>query len=239
MQIKTPEFNNLMRRGEKIMGWMYLPLHVFVIPFLLGVYSLVSPKTPDSATLNVAYYVIGIVYVLIFMRGFLRRNFDTLLDHKANSLLSMVAAYFINAVLSYAFYAILNYVLPHFGLDLDNPNNEFVNAMAEEGYKTVFAMAVFLGPIVEEVLFRGVVFGSIRKKSRAWAYVVSVALFSLYHVWQYAIAYMDPTLLLYALQYVPVSIALAWCYEKSGSIWAPIFFHMAVNALSLTIMKNV
>ncbi|MGI5936284.1 MAG: CPBP family intramembrane glutamic endopeptidase [Oscillospiraceae bacterium] len=235
MQIKTPEFNNSMKRSEKILGWMYLPLHVFVIPFLLGVYSYVAPDVPNTTVLNVAYYAVGIVYVLLFMRGFLRRSFDTMLDHKLNSFLSLVSAYFLNAFLSYVVFLVMQL----FTAELENPNNEFVNAMAQEGYKSVFVMAVFLGPIVEEVLFRGVVFGSIRKRSRLWAYVVSIALFSLYHVWQYAIAYMDPTLLLYALQYVPVSIALAWSYEKSGSIWAPIFFHMAVNALSLTYMKNM
>ncbi|HHU22922.1 MAG TPA: CPBP family intramembrane metalloprotease [Clostridiales bacterium] len=233
MFIKTPEFHNAMKRSEKILGWMYLPLHIFVIPVLLGIYSYVAPDLPKSTTLNVVYYVLGIVYVLVFMRGFLRKNFDIMLDNKLNSLLSLVSAYFLNAFLSYIALLIIQF----FTSELENPNNEFVNTMAREGYNAVFAIAVFLGPIVEEVLFRGVVFGSIRRKSRLLAYVVSVAVFSLYHVWQYAIIYMDPTLLLYALQYIPVSIALAWSYEKSGSIWVPIFFHMAVNALSLAYLN--
>ena len=57
-------------------------------------------------------------------------------------------------------------------------------------------------------------------------------LFSLYHVWQYAAASGDPGLLLYAIQYIPMSVALAWTYERSGSIWTPIFFHMGYNAIS-------
>ena len=50
------------------------------------------------------------------------------------------------------------------------------------------AVSIFLVPIVEEMLFRGVVFGSIRPRSRLWAYVVSVAAFSVYHVWSFAAA---------------------------------------------------
>ena len=151
---------------------MYLPLHIFVIPVLLGIYSYVAPDLPKSTTLNVVYYVLGIVYVLVFMRGFLRKNFDIMLDNKLNSLLSLVSAYFLNAFLSHIALLIIQF----FTSELENPNNEFVNTMAREGYNAVFAIAVFLGPIVEEVLFRVVVFGSIRRKPPL-AYVVSVLIF--------------------------------------------------------------
>ena len=84
----------------------------------------------------------------------------------------------------------------------------------------------------------GVVFGTIRPKSRFWAYAASIALFSLYHVWQYVLVYQDPKLLLSALAYVPVSAALTFCYEQTRSIWSPVFFHMCINALSLTVLTG-
>ena len=99
----------------------------------------------------------------------------------------------------------------------------------------MIAVAVLMAPLVEECLFRGVVFGTIRPKSRFWAYAASIALFSLYHVWQYVLVYQEPKLLLSALAYVPVSAALTFCYEQTRSIWPPVFFHMCINALSLTV----
>ncbi len=45
------------------------------------------------------------------------------------------------------------------------------------------------------------------------------------------LAYMDLTLLIFLIQYIPVSFVLTWCYERSGSIWVPIFLHMLINAL--------
>ena len=75
-------------------------------------------------------------------------------------------------------------------------------------------------------------------KSRFWAYAASIALFSLYHVWQYVLVYQDPKLLLSALAYVPVSAALTFCYEQTRSIWPPVFFHMCINALSLAVLAG-
>ena len=124
------------------------------------------------------------------------------------------------------------------GTDLSNPpNNEAVLDMADTGFNMTFALAVFLAPMVEEPLFRGAVFGSLYRRSRWAAYAVSAALFSLYHVWQFAAAYGDPTYLIYALAYVPVSLALAFAYERSGSIWVPIAFHMTINAVTMYVLK--
>lgn len=103
------------------------------------------------------------------------------------------------------------------------PNNDAVTGLAKVDYKRMTAVAVLMAPLVEECLFRGVVFGTIRPHSRFWAYAVSIALFSLYHVWQYVIVYSDPKLLLSALAYVPVSAALTFCYEQTRSIWPPVF----------------
>ena len=52
------------------------------------------------------------------------------------------------------------------------------------------------------------------------------------------LVYQDPKLLLSALAYVPVSAALTFCYEQTRSIWPPVFFHMCINALSLTALAG-
>ena len=73
--------------------------------------------------------------------------------------------------------------------------------------------------------------GSLRRRSRFAAYAVSALVFSLYHVWGFALA--DPINWIYIIQYIPVSLLLARCYERTNSIWSSIFFHMTVNAISL------
>ena len=121
------------------------------------------------------------------------------------------------------------------GIGEDNPNNSAIEEMLEQDRGIIIAMTVFLAPIVEECIFRGGLFCGLYRKNRYLAYVVSIVLFSVYHVWQYALAAQDISYLLYAISYIPASVALCWAYERSGSIWTSIFFHMSFNAYALTV----
>ena len=226
-------FENQMTRTQCILGWIYLLLHVAVLPWLLALYQGFSPDPVSDSTVNLIYYVLGIVFCLTATFSFLRRSYDRLVDNLRICLLTMLLALMID----YALSGVAALLLMLVDATVKNPNNAAVMDLAVEADGTVKAIAIFLAPIVEEVLFRGVIFGSIRTRSRAWAYVASVAAFSLYHIWQYAVAYQNPAMLLYALQYIPVSIVLAWAYERSGTIWTNIFFHMGFNAMSFYALK--
>ena len=116
-----------------------------------------------------------------------------------------------------------------------NPNNAAVMEMAGSEYGKTAALAIFLAPMVEEPIFRGAVFSLLREKSRVLAYVVSMLLFSVYHVWGYALR--EPIYWLYLLQYLPVSWLLCRCYERCDSIWGSIFLHMTINAVSLSALN--
>ena len=96
-------------------------------------------------------------------------------------------------------------------------------------------LLVVLMPLVEEPLFRGLLFGATRRYSRVLGYVLSTLVFALYCVWQFVYSYgtVDFRYLLLFLQYVPMSLALTWCYDNGGSIWSPIALHMVLNALIL------
>ncbi len=230
--MRNVPFQDPMNRGARVAGWIYLPLHVVAIPLLLGtVLYLLTGDIPSEITANVWYYLVGLTFVFVTMWGFLRRSFHVLVERLSFCCMSLLAAYAVDVVLSLA----LRLGMAVLG-DLPEPNNEAVLALAGADYKRMFAVAVLMAPVVEECLFRGVLFGAIRGKNRFLAYFVSVVVFSLYHVWQYALVDQNPMLLLGALRYVPVSIALAYCYDRTQSIWTPIFFHMFINTLSLSVM---
>jgi hypothetical protein len=220
-----------MTRTQTILGWLYLLVHVFVLPELLALYAKFSPDGLSDPTANLLYFGVGIVFCLTVMFSFLRGGYDVLADNLRLCLGTML----LGLLMDYALSGVAGLVLLLIEDVTANPNQEAIleTAAADAG-GTVKAVTIFLVPIVEEVLFRGVVFGSLRPRSRARAYVISVAVFALYHVWRYALS--DPTELIYALQYVPVSIVLAWIYERSGTIWPGIFFHMGINAMSFYVM---
>lgn len=117
----------------------------------------------------------------------------------------------------------------------DNPNNAAVMDLVGRQTGKMSAAVIFLAPIVEEMLFRAGIFGTIRRKSRLLAYLVSIALFAIYHVWGYAVS--DPVSWLYLIQYIPAGYVLCRCYEYGNSIWGSMFLHMLINFVSLQLLK--
>lgn len=233
LRVVITGFLNTMTKPQKILGFIYLPLHVFIIPLFLGMAAYWLPEGLDELTANIIYYATGFVFCLVCMWKYLRGAFDIMLDNPAVSISALIFGYFIWLLLSYLAAGVLFALL---GDQMSNPNNEAVLALENNSPRAVLGLAVFIAPVVEEILFRGVVFGSLRPKHRGWAFILSIGLFALYHVWQYALGAMDWTLLLYAVQYIPAGYALAWTYEKTNSIWIPVFLHMFINGLSLLIL---
>ena len=229
-------FTNQMSRTQTILGWCYLPVHFIVLPLLINQLSYYAVEPVDLVTVNLLYMGISALFVAIVLGRFLRLQYDVLMDRLLPCLLALlvcVAAYFVVTILE----GVVVLLLEGAGVEPTNPNNDAITALAGENYGVMKGLSIFVAPIVEEVLFRGVVFGSIRSKNRVLAYAVSAVFFALLHVWQYALT--EPILLLYAVQYIPVSLILAWGYERSGSVWVPIFFHMANNAVSFAVLNMV
>jgi len=225
-------FENTLDRPRALLGWIYLPLHIFVLPLLMGALAGFSAVNVSETDANLIYYVIGLIFVVTVMLPFLRTGFDILLDRPGRCLFSIV----VGLALTYLLSNLASLLLLALGVLGEDPNTAEIMDLSRFEYGKVKAIAIFLAPLVEEVLFRGVVFGTLRTRSRAAAYILSVLIFALYHVWQPALLTGDARVLLYIVQYIPVSVALARVYERSGSIWPPILFHMGFNAVSFYVL---
>ena len=133
-----------------------------------------------------------------------------------------VAGYLVVVRLAGLAYAVVLYLaritLPGSGVD---PTRFFGASVAG----TVFTIAVvgFFGPFVEEVAFRGVVFGALSEVLPAWAAIgVSATLFALFH---FSMFLFVPTLI--------AGIGLAMIYRRQGSLWPAVMLHSAYNLTSI------
>ena len=224
---ETLPFTSEQSKWERILALAWLPVHLFLLP-MLAVW-LFSDRM-NQAELNLVVYGTGVVYMLLTQWRFLRRDFDPLCDRPLRVLLEVLISYGLMLLMNLALNGLLMFLLPE-----ENPNNSSIMDMAGMDYGMVSALAIFLAPIVEELMFRAGIFGLIRKRSRWAAYAVSMLLFALYHVWAYALE--SPVYLLYILQYLPISYLLCRCYERTDSIWSSIFLHMLVNAVSIRALQ--
>ena len=219
-------FTSGLTKKEQAAAALGLLLQLFLVP-RLSFAAMRAGLVSDELGSFLQYAVVAL-YVLIFFFAFLRRDFDPLLDAPLSVALEVFFDYF--ALLF--FNSALASLLLMLG-KAENPNTAAVMEMASESGGMTRAMSIYLAPLVEEVLFRGFLFGSIRKKNRVAAYVVCTLCFSLYHLFGYIL--LDPANAIYLIQYIPATILLCSCYERTNTIWAPIALHMLVNAMA---MKN-
>ena len=225
---RPKNYKSTMTRGETIAALAYLPVHIVLLPSLL--YLLLVRGNINENQMNLLCYAVGAAYMLTCCFGFLRRDFDPLCDNPLRCLKEIALSYVMMMGFNLAVSGILMLVAAR-----ENPNNAAVMDMAALDGRSVKAMAVYMAPLVEELMFRGGIFGLARRYNRALAYALSMAAFSLYHVWAFAM--LDPIYWLYVLQYLPVSFLLCRLYERTESIWCCVFFHMLVNAVSLSALS--
>ncbi|MEL6347704.1 MAG: CPBP family intramembrane glutamic endopeptidase, partial [Myxococcota bacterium] len=84
--------------------------------------------------------------------------------------------------------------------------------------------AVFVAPLVEELLFRGFFLPPLIERLGAWGgIVVTAVLFGLMHL-------SDP---LVVPPLVLLGVALGWLRHRSGSVWTSLALHMLNNGLAV------
>lgn len=81
----------------------------------------------------------------------------------------------------------------------------------------------------EELFFRGFIFGGLRQAMPLWpAALISGAVFGLLH--------LSAGNLAVGLQLTAFGVILAWLYERSGVLWAPMILHGFNNAVAFTLL---
>lgn len=222
-----------MSGAEIIGGFLYFPFYIAVIPWLLHWLPPFLVKPLSEPLENFLYFCINFIAILLIFRRWLTAS----LSGAGRRFWETVQA----AVLGFAFYYALFWLLSRvFGLlrlTVSDPNDEYLRSLAGGGWPLLYTGALLLVPPVEETLFRGLIFGNIRERSRILAYIVSALVFAAAHVWRYIGPVGWNGTLLAALRYLPAGIALGWCYEKADTVWASIAAHSLLNAAALGLLR--
>ena len=225
-----------MTYGEQIAGVVFFVIYLLVLPFvtnpLFDLAGRLLAVSISAAMRDVLYYYILFAVTIIIFHGFLARTSRHLMDNLGGACKTaaagLVGLYGLNELV----YRLTNLIFTN----RTNLNDTTISAQIHDAPHMTLLIVIVLAPFVEEVLFRGLVFGNLKSRSRALAYVVSCLLFALLHVWQFAVVKQDVTYFLLMIQYLVPGLVLAWAYDHSGTLWASIGLHAAVNALSVWAM---
>jgi len=110
----------------------------------------------------------------------------------------------------------------------EQPTVKLLQLTVGWGQRLAFGLgAIVLAPVVEEILFRGVVFGFLRQVFRgSVAYWASALAFAAIHM--------------NLLTFVPlvfIGLVLAWVYERTGRLVAAMLTHALFNAVNFTLLS--
>jgi membrane protease YdiL (CAAX protease family) len=101
--------------------------------------------------------------------------------------------------------------------------------MANEGAWARIAagiLVVVIAPVTEELIFRGLLYGVVRRYGGRMAAIFTTSLL-------FAAIHANPAVL---LPLFVLAVGLALACELTGSLWTPIAMHMAFNAISFALI---
>lgn len=216
-----------MTSSERQRGLVYFLLYLLVFPRVNAALQqlLLGGGEVLVAEANVVYYAFLFTLTLFIFWGFLKKDFLRLLDWLPENLSAAGAG----LLLAGGLHAALS-LLP---FPVEDPiplqyAQEFRVAPAP-----TLALILVLIPVVEETVYRGLIYGNLRGYSRPLAALFSVVVYAFSLVWRYALDFSDLRYLLLAVVYLPMSAALTWCYDRGGSLWACVALHGALNGTIL------
>ena len=194
-----------------------LVFKLFNIELGLNLHMMVNTFFVDIAVAMVILYFVVVKY---------KENLHSLglkFSHFFKNVFSGVSSYifilpllFSVLILSVWILGILKYSPP--------PQPVFEMFMEEKNTKILFFLTIFisiLGPIIEEMFFRGFMYSALRKRLGIWAGAfLSGSIFSLLH-----------TNVVGFLPIMTLGVLLAYLYEKTGSLVAPIAVHIIHNSI--------
>lgn len=137
-------------------------------------------------------------------------------------------SYFLITLLGMSSAVVVNVAVSLSGLMYLSPKYQQVSEVIYTGNLGLeLVSAVIAAPLLEELLFRGLIFKRLRGYlSPIPAIVISAAVFGLFHgnLVQFVYAFI-------------IGVLLGFVYEKYKTIWAPVAFHVGANLLSVLITE--
>ena len=209
---------------------------VFVVDALVGIgwISKGELTTPLAELLLLAIgYLLALALIIVLPRLITGKQFIKGLTEQLGitksprplSILWSILGYGVYTVLTILFSVIVQSVWHGFNSS-QAQSVGFQGLSGSAQYIMAFVALVVIPPLVEEMLFRGYLFGRLRKNLGFWlSMFITSALFGFVHLqWNVGID-------VFAL-----SLVLCFLREKTGTIWAGVGLHMIKNGVAYTVL---
>lgn len=174
---------------------------------------------------NIFSFSVGLIIILILMKPDFRLEKETS-DTTVPQIIGWSILGFIMAFVAQGIAA--NIEVYVFKIEAGSENTQDIVKLMKQA-PLFFVVPALVGPILEELVFRKVIYGSLAKKFNVYfAAIVSAAIF--------AVAHMELT---HFLVYFSIGLVFTFLYAKTKRIIVPIIAHMSMNGFVLIIQSVV
>lgn len=226
-------FTTKPNRREVIFGTVYLLLYLLVLPSLISLVNVPGYVSLSDAQLNFLFFCVNFLAVLVIFRKYLLQSLRDALAVPFPTIWYAILGCAGNSVLSNYLHIALMMFFPWFF----NVNDSSISQLLGQDRTLMFIGTIFLVPVTEELLFRGLIFRSLYDRSPLKAHLVTMVAFSAIHVLSYVGSYEPVQLLLCFIQYLPAAYCLNFSYRYGGTILSPILMHVMTNIFALSAMR--
>ena len=220
-----------MSRNEKIFGCIWLVIQLF-LTYLMGLLNGLLSDPMNSGTLIFVTYLVNFGVICCIFHRFLRDSLVAAWRDLWNFIQAVVLGFVAIWACSKLFDWLLGLIIPDYSPILDASIGELSRCNV---YLRIIGI-VILAPMIEETLYRGLIFRNLWRKSKVGAYIASMVVFAAIHTLSYLGTGDITTWILCFARYLPAGLCLAWTYSKADNLFAPVLVHAVINAITIGII---
>ena len=224
------------KQSQLLLLFFYLPLYFIsgsiigsaIVKLLITEFSLKVDSQTATLLLNLivqgSYVIVG---VLIFKDSLKKQ----IIDFKNNLPILLKYGLLIGPALLMAGNLLGNLVTVLLQANDLSQNQEAVELLTQSFPFLMVIVTVIFAPIVEEILFRGLIFGTLYPYNRIFAHIVSGFIFGFIHIMG-AIMNGQVSEWFLIFPYMFMGWILSYLYEKCDNIIVPILSHGMMNLIA-------
>jgi membrane protease YdiL (CAAX protease family) len=184
-------------------------------------------QTPTALVLQYAFSLVVEVGVIIWLArirqaGFADFGFKLV---KIQWYVVAILLYLVQIFLIIGIFVLLNRFLPAINTDEKQPVLEF--GRSGWGFWLSFISSVVVAPVIEELMFRGIIFAGLSKRYPLWLAAVGSSL-------AFALLHGQVNVGIYTFVF---GLILSWLYFRSGSLYPGITAHFINNLIAFWLLS--
>lgn len=183
-----------------------------------------------SEHVNLIFFTFMLILVIILGRKFLWENVKRVNEDSKNKFSIAIIGFFIYIISLIIVSILLKQIFDMTSLEKTIEDKSTVSNLS---FLEKLIVGCLFAPIIEEVVYRGIIFRLYRKQTKIFAHIVSAIIFGAMHYIDWFVYYGNFLYIVYTIPLMLMGLLYSIIYEKTGNICWPMLLHFMNNFMSI------